>query len=222
MTIGDDILFTRERDILIARAFNLDYFDNQRDEHYAVNEAFEKFDALLLDGCDLPAGYSITYGRDGLRLEHLEEQFTEVKERIKDQYGRWHIHYRDDAPVDLLRSLLHHAERERAKDYDGMNRFRDNVITELRAMALTLKAAQMGGTHAEKDARLRGLEDLIESSVHRLQDLSFNEYSFQWWPDAVFSSNRAEARLQRRVWELEEALKSSKPTPETGSDDIPF
>jgi hypothetical protein len=80
------------------------------------------------------------------------------------------------------------------------------------------------GTHAEKNARLRGAIELLESAVEKLRHQHLEDlFSIYHWPD-VFRSDYPTRSLMERIHDLERQLKELQPSSnETkGVDEAPI
>lgn len=95
----------------------------------------------------------------------------------------------------------------------GVKHWRDDMVTYLRAMAMVAEMVGNGGTHAEKAARLRGMIEMIETTIQKLRNEEF-DFNRSWWhtPD-VFRSDFPVRRYQQRIHELETELAQARGEP---------
>lgn len=186
-----------DTETLIEQAFNEAYY--QPPAPY-VSEQQELVDSLLLDGFD---------DRDLLReWLRLTTTVQETHELIAGYFDKHNVYYRKGEPlVEQIQHFAHQVERDAQGQFASVNAFRDTVIAEFTGMRLVVDMVLSASTHREKDARLRGLEEIINRGIGRLQQVHFELFRWERWPYSVFSSDSAEARLQRQNWELEDQLK---------------
>lgn len=106
--------------------------------------------------------------------------------------------------------VIRHYQNIATSQLTGSKKFRDEMLTYLRALAMILETVGNAGTHAEKAARLRGVVELLESTIQKLWEV---EFDFQWahWrePD-VFRSDYPVVTYIRRIRELEHELERAK------------
>jgi hypothetical protein len=205
---------------VISKAVNTAYHEKHPEDWYNLipDEPHEIEAALVLDGLDLR-------GTDILRTLKWYDEIHELVEAQRDKLQLWE---RDGNTVDTLRRVFDRYERNASEQYNGVTSFRDRVVTELTAMRLYVTSCMNGATHREKDARLRGLEEIIEQGISRLHNIHRDLFSWSRWPESIFSSNTSEARLQRQVWEMEKQIadyrKQFGKLPQTQSEetDQPF
>ncbi|MBD2437388.1 hypothetical protein [Nostoc sp. FACHB-110] len=97
--------------------------------------------------------------------------------------------------------------------------FKEDVLTYLRAIALMATIVGNAATHAEKAARLRGLIELIESSIQTIRNEQ-EKFIFNHWdkPD-LFKSDYPLRRYIERIRELEVENKKLKGEPLSAEDE---
>ena len=114
------------------------------------------------------------------------EQVTleRLKQVIKRHSEKIHVHYSGDE-IEQVASVINHYEREAAQAIAAKMDMTDNTLTYFRAAVMLVESASMGATHTEKNARLRGLTDLLNHTIEKLKQqksdniLSHSGY-FSW------------------------------------------
>src|SRR5262245_39324179 len=92
-------------------------------------------------------------------------------------------HYGDSQSPDRVKSLLNRMERGSQAQYHNIMAFRNHALTQFNALQIVVQSCLMGGTHGEKNARLRGLADVISVAVEKLTDVSdryFDQVNWRW------------------------------------------
>lgn len=91
--------------------------------------------------------------------------------------------------------------------------FRDDLQTYLRAVALVLDMVGNASSHREKNARLRGALELLESGIGRLRESTF-EFTLgcRLLSNDIFRSDYPTRQLLERIHALEDELKQLKPS----------
>lgn len=113
-------------------------------------------------------------------------------------------------PEERLRRILQQYNTVSTQALCGAKSFRDDVIVDLRAIAMIMQMIGDAGTHKEKAARLRGCIELIERQLHSLRETEFN-FDRQWFQhEDVFRSDFPTRQLMERIHSLEDELKQYK------------
>jgi hypothetical protein len=142
-------------------------------------------------------------------LQHAINELTEAKQRfnlrLRDQMKAFRIHW--SGTLDqMLDSVLQHERTHTESAISGARDFRDNCLIMLKSLEVVIESVECASTHSEKNARLRGLADVI----HRYQDrLGRFEFCFDRTPwystysDVFQREDPRMAKLRERVAELE-------------------
>lgn len=194
------------REELVKRAINEAFYYDRPDGvpyHPKRYEHEDIGDMMLMDGIEIPPGFEIVSSGEMLQatFDHEAiERAKEVYEKSKTEFRLWH-NWTNAA--DAMQTLLDSYRRSQAGLADNAMTFRNKVTEHLNAVSLMIRASMMATSHGEKDARLRGVIDVIESAIRELNDIRKYHFHFDWFPNSVLSSDRHEHKLQRKVWELE-------------------
>lgn len=92
---------------------------------------------------------------------------------------RWYLERRQ--LPDLIRDAITRAGKEGDNAVKDMKSMLDNVIAHLRAMEIVAESVSDAGTHKEKDARLRGMIDVIGRAIQRATEFSY-DFGHRHWP----------------------------------------
>lgn len=138
------------------------------------------------------------------------ETLADVVRKIDDIVIRYEQQNRVGYAGDLdwrVDQMIRHYQNIATNQLAGVKATRDDMLVWLRALAMVAEMAGNAGTHAEKNARLRGMVELIEAAIQKLREQEFN---FQWstWhmPD-IFRSDYPVVQYIRRIHELEAQLR---------------
>lgn len=151
---------------------------------------------------------------DGHRREiaGLDAELKEHEEEISTYYGA-------ETRRLKLRGLLDYYRNAGANSIASAKHLRDEIVIELRALAIVAEMAGNGSTHHEKNARLRGLTEIIEGAIERLHNITFDAVRDHLWArESLFRSDYptrhyvAEIqRLQSDVKRLQAKLDGKEP-----------
>jgi len=115
--------------------------------------------------------------------------------------------------ADVVRAVIEHHKELAVRQLRRTKEFRDDLIVWLRAMAIIADSVASASTHREKDARLRGMLEVIEGAISTLRKESFDIvlYNRSYYPfDDVFRSDYPTRQLMERIRELENQIKAIK------------
>lgn len=150
----------------------------------------------------------------------------EVVRIVSEHQERMGRYYSNRLP-EVIRSVIGHYHDLATGQLRRTKEFRDDVMIHLRALALVVEMAGSAATHAEKNARLRGVGELIGGAIEKLRRERF-EISSVGWPmfEDVFRSDYPTRELLQRIRELEaeNARLSGEPEdgPASGDGDTPY
>ena len=138
-------------------------------------------------------------------------QLGEIQKLINEHQNKQNYHQGFGTPAERIKSILREYEDKTVKAYSGVKHFRDDMLTYFRALSLVLTMTGNAGTHAEKNARLRGAIELLESAVEKLRHQHLEDlFSIYHWPD-VFRSDYPTRSLMERIHDLERQVKELQP-----------
>lgn len=135
-----------------------------------------------------------------------------IADIIKDHSERlrcYHCGSDEEKIAHIIRDYHDHATEAIGK----VKAFRDDLQTWLRAIALVLEMTGNASTHAEKNARLRGALELLESAIGKLRDHEIEfSMSYRFNAHDVFRSDYPTRHFLERIRELEHELKEARKT----------
>lgn len=166
---------------------------------------------------EAPEGYELI-GVEELRILRSDQRRHEVEkevlnlifDEIKKQEKKldyWQ-HYGDAQSPDRVKSLLRYMERGSQAQYHNVIAFRDQALIQFNALQIVVQMCLMGGTHHEKNARLRGLADVLSVAVEKMTQVSDRYFTQMNWRWNLLESDSSLPTLQRANWHLEEKLKA--------------
>jgi len=105
-------------------------------------------------------------------------------------------------------AVINHYIRQAANAVSAEKNSRDNILTYLRAMVISAEAAYSGGTHYEKAARLRGVIEVIEGAITKLQSYRVDFYNGYWRDhEDIFRSDYPVKEYIHKIHQLEAEVK---------------
>lgn len=114
-------------------------------------------------------------------------------------------------PAQKVKGILREYEDKTTKAYSDVKHVRDDMLTFFRALALVLNMTGEAATHAEKNARLRGSIELLETAIEKLRHQNLESlFDIYRWPD-LFRSEWPTRRLMERIHDLERQVKDLQP-----------
>jgi chromosome segregation ATPase len=106
--------------------------------------------------------------------------------------------------------IIEHYECQRLGLLAKLKNFKDDVIVYLRALAMVANSVSNADTHAEKNARLRGMLSQLESAIKAVKEEQ-NDFLNEYWgtPD-LFRSDYPIREYVQKIRNLESKLQSLK------------
>lgn len=136
-------------------------------------------------------------------IRDVERLVTAFEEAPNGRHVSWH----GKPLVYRIQEVVNHYTRTAAMALSREKAFRDDMLTWLRAMSINVDMVGNAGTHQEKAARLRGLSEVIESVIHKIQNWKV-EFGYKWYDrDDIFKSDYPVREFVQRIHELERELK---------------
>lgn len=140
-----------------------------------------------------------------------ETQLAEIQELIREHQEKQRYSQGFGSPAEKVKSILREYEDKTTKTYSDVKRVRDDMLTYFRALALILTMTGEAATHAEKNARLRGAIELLESAIEKLRNQNLESlFDIYRWPD-LFRSDWPTRRLMDRIHDLEQQVRDLQP-----------
>lgn len=140
-------------------------------------------------------------------------QFMQIRAVVEDHERRIRTHYGSFALSERVDRLLGHYHDTATNSIAAAKAFAEDVSVALRALALVADSVASAGTHREKDARLRGLIEILEGALTRVRNHQWdvqNTSIYSFLPQDVFRSDYPQRRALDRIRELESQLAEVK------------
>lgn len=138
-------------------------------------------------------------------------QLDEIQKLILEHQSKQNYSQGFGSPAEKVKTILREYEDKTVRAFNGAVRVRDDMLSFFRALALVLTMTGEAATHAEKNARLRGAIELLESAIEKLRHQSFEQlFDVYRFPD-LFRSDWPTRRLMERIHDLERQVKDSQP-----------
>jgi len=138
--------------------------------------------------------------------EQQAQTLLDIIREHEDAQGQRHI-----GPIDQrLRGILTEYQNASVGAIAACKEFRDRLMMDLRAVSMVLQMVVNADTHREKNARLRGSIELLESAITRLEREQFTTaVRYPSFTDP-FRSDYPTRHLVDRIHTLEADLESAK------------
>lgn len=134
--------------------------------------------------------------------QKLEETISAIKKLVDEHADKQGYLY--SYPLDQqVKAVIRKYEDVATRNLAGVKAFRDEVIVMLRALSLIAETVGNAGTHREKEARVRGLVELLESSIKRLAEADFTFQRSYWNMPNVFRSDYPIHQYIEKIYKLE-------------------
>lgn len=145
-------------------------------------------------------------------------QLNEIQKLINEHQDRQNYHQGFGTPAEKIKTILRQYEDKTTKAYSDVKHVRDDMLTFFRALALVLNMTGEAATHGEKNARLRGAIELLESAIEKLRHQNLESlFDIYRWPD-LFRSDWPTRRLMDRIHDLERQIKELQPNADDAKD----
>lgn len=161
-------------------------------------------------------------------LRQLENQI-DLYERQMQQNGGWRYSL-DQTLTDRIARVVDHYTRMAARAAEKQQNERNGMVSWLRGIAITAQSVSWASTHHEKDARLRGLIEVIENSIAKIQNQdNDSSHYFDGGVDSWMKSDFPTRDLKRRILDqqaeiarLRKLVRVEPPVAPSISKDPPF
>ena len=138
----------------------------------------------------------------------FDEQDAELKRfktRLRDQMKAFRIHW-SGSVEHMLDAVLQHERAHTEQAISGAKDFRDNCLIMLKSLEVVIESVECASTHSEKNARLRGLADVIHRYQDRIGRFDFCFDRTPWYStysDVFQREDPRIAKMRERIAELE-------------------
>jgi len=135
---------------------------------------------------------------DAKELEKIEKIVEEQEKEFSGRYGG-----------ELHKRLLYVIRNYQAATRDSLaasKAVRDDVLTYLRAIALIVQSVGNSSTHREKDARVRGLVEILESAIKTLVNQDFKLTSSWHSRGDIFKCDYPVREYHQQIYQLQQQV----------------
>lgn len=113
-----------------------------------------------------------------------QQTIEKIKQLIKRHADSIHTHHCGDE-AEQIASILNHYERTAASAIGEKKDAIDGTLVYFRSLVMLCESIGMAHTHGEKNARLRGLVELLNSAIGKLKqektDALLNNWEMYSW-----------------------------------------
>lgn len=195
----------------VAHVVNPWYYDQDETKPASPyeSESTAIMQALLLDGVEfMMEGFAIMPAADLRQASLATETLNEISalvDTFTEEAREWI--YRDGNLKDRLHRVVDIYRRRTERVQGNAERFRSHILAEFNGIRIYLRSCMSAISHAEKDARLRGLDETIDSAIELLTKMDIDHLDRDWFvDDSLFAGKSNRARLQRTVWDQEREI----------------
>jgi len=120
-----------------------------------------------------------------------------------------------------IKYLLDHYQHKQDIFNFANRKFISDIITQMKALSIVAQMVSNAQTHAEKNARMRGLMEIIDGAINEMQNIDFKEILSSYEYESVFKPTYPVQRLLGKLRDAraELATLKMKYEPETAKDD---
>ncbi len=132
--------------------------------------------------------------------------------RLREQMKAFRIHWSGN-PSEILDQILQYERRHTEQAIAGAKDFRDSCLIMLKSLEVVIESIECASTHSEKNARLRGLMDVVHRNMEKMGRFEFCFDRPMWYAtynDAFAREDPRVLKLRDRVAELERQLNPPK------------
>lgn len=143
--------------------------------------------------------------KDTRQLEAMVSRF----EQQMQQDGGWR-YGGDRTLAERVQRFADHYTRMAGECVQKAHTFKSGVLAWLKGISITSQAVSWASTHHEKDARLRGLIEVVETAINKLDEMQFDQSFMHPWSGEVESWAKSDfptREMRRKIFDLEEEIK---------------
>lgn len=140
-------------------------------------------------------------------FEVMVAEFEEASRRNGNHYS-----YSSHTLSQRVQRVVDHYTRMAATSVSNAREFKNDILSWLRAMAINAESVSWAGTHQEKNARLRGLVEVIDQACKRVNELRLEDRTYAYDINDWIKSDFPVREYKRRIYELEAEIASLKKT----------
>lgn len=200
---ADDDEFKKALPLMLG-ATGITWVSQDAESDY-VYKAFEgEGEEKLLVGTVRARPIDRWFKTDGQKLQDVSNAIQKVASE-----RRWQLH--SNHMPDQITALVDHAEREGNNAVREMKSLLENLISHLRGMEIVVDMVGNASTHTEKNARLRGLGEVIQTAIRRATEFSY-DFSWKHWGNYndLFKSDFPMRDVMRKLNEKDAEIKRLK------------
>jgi hypothetical protein len=160
------------------------------------------------------------HAQKAAREPDLAVELRAIDDLVREHEKAQHIGYAGSIP-ERLRAVVNRYDWITQQTLSAAQGQRDDVLIFLRALALVMESIGNAATHREKDARLRGGVEMLESAITRLREVEFDTRPGTHRRADIFRSDYPVRDLKNRIHELEAEYQKLARQP-ASNDDLPY
>lgn len=192
---------------MARRSEKVDVDSDNYNHHLHITDLLGAVSHQAADGLKNKTGAALR--KDLRQLEAMVDAF----EKSMQETGGWR-YGSDNVFAARVQRCIDHYTRMAANAVGDAHEFKDSVVAWLRGMAISAQSVSWASTHAEKDARLRGLIEVIETAISNINEKRVNDRLSSWrgvvdsWGKSDFPTREMRRRILDQQEEIERLKKS--------------
>ena len=145
-----------------------------------------------------------TLRKDLRQLEAMVDKF----EAGMQEAGGWRYGY-NQTLAERIQRCVDHYTRMAATAVSDAHSFKDGVVAWLRGIAINAQSVSWAATHHEKDARLRGLIEVVEGAITEINKQRLQDRLSAWngVVDSWSKSDFPTREMRRKILDQEAEIK---------------
>lgn len=168
----------------------------------------------LLDRIDYHASEALKEYRTGEARRKEWEQLEVLVDRFEtamQRDGGWR-YGGDRTLAERVQRCVDHYTRLAADTVSKSMTFKEGMVSWMRGIAINAQAVSWAHTHHEKDARLRGLIEVIETAISQIDELRLDDRMTQWSGavDSWLKSDFPTREMRNRILDMEQEIRRLK------------
>lgn len=192
---------------MARKSENVDVDSDNYNHRLHITDLLAAVSHQAADGLKNKTGAALR--KDLRQLEAMVDGFMKAMR----ESGGW-SYSNDRTLAEQIQRCIDHYTRMAANAVGDAHEFKDSVVAWLRGMAISAQSVSWASTHAEKDARLRGLIEVIETAISNINEKRVNDRLSSWrgvvdsWGKSDFPTREMRRRILDQQEEIERLKKS--------------
>jgi hypothetical protein len=139
------------------------------------------------------------------KYQYHYDELNKIEQFLHEKAQEHHYYTHPDTKSGRAKQIIYYFRDIATRHLTTVKQFRDETVIWMKALELIAEMVSNASSHAEKNARLRGMSELIQEYIQKAMKADFDfGHSYYWWPDnGLFKGDSPTRDLMRRIHELE-------------------